>query len=228
MLTVSEKILKLYKQLFPTGRAFRLFSDSNRERKFKVLSTTNGKVYKDIVSTFDSMFPDNVNFTVNDTTDWERRLGINANPLTSLSDRKLAISRKMAAPGVNPARSSALWMEYELRAAGFNVYVHENILRDDPATYDVGIFNTLQLGEKELGNLQLGKYYNYIVANSLINDVDVSNFNWITNFANCFFIGGLNFGDYANVPTVREQEFRTLILSLKQTQNVCFAYINFY
>lgn len=235
-MTISEKIVKLYRQLFPTGRAFRMYTDGNNERLHRVLATTNAKVYKDIISTLDSILADNKNFTTSDCDDWERRLGITASPMASIDDRKSAIRRKMSAPGVNPARSAALWLEYQLRLAGFNVYVHENIIplyptgyeRVAPEVYSNNILTDLEHGVFEHGQMQTGSYYNYIVANSVTNSEDIAQFNNITDFGCSFFIGGINFGDYANVPAIREKEFRALLIGQKQCQMIAFCYLNFY
>lgn len=201
----------------------------------QALAVSEAKLYTDTKSTLSSLLPDNDEFTEDDATDWERRLGLVSNPLVDLADRKAAIRRKMASPGVNPAKSAAKWLEYQLQEAGFDVYVYENIIdlyptgyeRINPAGFNASILTDLEYGEPEYGEIEYGAYFNYIVANSIDNDEDVALFNGIQDFATSFFIGGSTFGTYANVDADREAEFRQLILSQKQTQNIAFCYINF-
>jgi len=230
-----NKYVKLARQLFPTGRAFRMYSESNNERLHSALAVSEARLYEDAKSTLLSIIPDNNSFTEEDATDWERRLGLTSSSLVPLQDRKAAILRKMASPGVNPARSAAKWLEYQLQEAGFNVYVYENIIptyptgyeRIHPGEFNASILSDLEFGGPEYGEIEYGGYYNYIVANSVYNDGDVGNFNGISDYACSFFIGGSAFGTYANVLATREAEFRQLILSQKQSQNIAFCYINF-
>lgn len=234
-MSILDKFVSLSRQLMPTGRAFRMYSDSNSERLHKALAITESKLYTDTKSTLSSLLPDNDNFTADDATDWERRLGLIYSPSVDLADRKLAIARKLASPGINPARSAAKWLEYQLQAAGFAVYVHENIValypsgyeRATPGEYNPALLLDLEHGEIEHGEIEHGGYYSYIVANSIYNSEDVANFNAITDYATSFFIGGAVYGSYANVPSIRETEFRQLILVQKQVQSIAFGFINF-
>lgn len=234
-MSIKDKYLKLKRQLFPTGRAFRLYSDGNSERLFKALAIQEAQTFNDIKSTLFSLIPDNINFDEDDATDWERRLGLISNPLVSLEDRKLAIYRKMASPGVNPARSGAKWLEKQLQDAGFNVYVYENIFPDYPSGYERytpgeinnNILSDCNHGMFNHGGFRHGSFYNYIVANSIYNSEDIKKFNNITDFACSFFICGSTIGTYATVLETREAEFRQLILSQKQVQDIAFCYVNF-
>lgn len=233
-MTAIDRIVKLYQQLFPTGRAFRLYENGNNLRFHTAIANGRAKFNNDTKSTLESLLPDNSHFTVDDATDWERRLGMVSSPLVDLETRKAAIFRKMASPGVNPARSGAAWLEYQLQQAGFDVYVYENRFpsypsgweRITPEEFNANIFEEVEHGVFEHGQLQHKYYYNSIIANSIDNDVDVENFNNITDFGASFFIGGPTFGTYANVLATREIEFRTLVIGQKQTQAIAFAFIN--
>lgn len=212
-----------------------MYSGGNSERMHQALAVSEARLYNDTKSTLSSLLPDNDNFTEEDATDWERRLGLTSSSLVPLEDRKAAIRRKMASPGVNPAKSAAKWLEYQLQQAGFDVYVYENIIdlyptgyeRISPGEFNANILTDLEYGDPEYGELEYGAYFNYIVANSIYNEEDVATFNGIQDFATSFFIGGATFGTYANVLATREAEFRQLILSQKQAQNIAFCYINF-
>ncbi len=240
MTTVKTKIISLEKQLLPTGRSFRASDGSDQEHLLKAMAESHAQLYDDAVAIFSSMIPDNNDFTVDDASDWERRLGM-AQSTASLSDRKLAILRKMAAPGRNPAKGHYLHIQQQLQDAGFNVYVRENIFPTypgvhyttfDPYALNSLIFTLIQFNEDvggqivQFGDFQFNGLLNDIVANSLDNGIDVR-FDTGENLRSTFFIGGTPLGTYANVPTVRMSEFRQLILNLKQVQNVAILFINY-
>jgi len=226
-------ILKITEQLYPTGRAFRMYPDSYRYGLHSALGISEAKAYDDAASILDSLIPDNDKFTVDDASDWERRLEINASSSTSLSDRKKAILRKMAAPGINPAKGHYLYLESQLQAAGFPVYVHENLFPIYPNTFEnqapnlhYGTSNLIDLlhGNQQHGGIE-SPYWNNLVVNSIDQNQDNS---FDTGGLQCtFFIGGASLGSYANVPLSRKTEFRQLILALKQVQAVGLLFINF-
>lgn len=233
---LEDKIVKLSKQLLPTGRAFRMYFDSNLEKLYKALAITEGTAYRAATSVLDAVLPDNERFTADDATDWERRLGLVSNPLVPLDDRMAAILRKMQAPGRNPAKCHYLWIEKQLQDAGFNVYVYENIYpvypsgytTMNPADLNAGILSEVQQGDFQQGDVQQAYYINHMVVNSINNDDDVK-FDVGDSLRSTFFIGaGPNTpGVYANVLASRETEFRQLILNLKQVQNVAILFINY-
>lgn len=122
----KEKIFNLTKKLFPKGRAFSIVTGSVKEKVFNVLAQSEADAYNDAVSILDQILPDNPNFSTYDAGEWERRLGLITNDFVTLSDRKLAIQRKMNHPGTIPARQHFKYIEGQLQAAGFNVSVTEN------------------------------------------------------------------------------------------------------
>lgn len=232
---IKDQILNLTKQLLPTGRAFNTHSDSMVERMYKALSVSEEKNYLDIVSTLDSILPDNDNFTTDDATLWEKRLGLITNDLVPLSDRKLAIARKLNHPGTIRARQNYLYIQEQLRAAGFDVYVYENLTLTPPA-YIVGSdiagiadhstdTEHMQTG-MEHGSIYNGSLFKHCIVNSIFEEEDYF-FNVGSNLRATFFIGGNPLGTFANVPTERKQEFRQLILRLKPVQTVGFLFINY-
>lgn len=233
-MTSVEKIFRLFAQLYPKGRAFRITPGADTENFHNGLSQSFADFYDDANSLLNSILPDNLSFTATDATDWERRLGMISNSAVSLADRKLAIARKMAHPGTIKSRQHYKYIEGQLRAAGFDVYVHENRFPLYPTGYETQnpfdlyptgwIYN--QLGDFQLGDFQLGSTYPDIVVNHLEVERDQT-FDIGTNLKNTFFIGGLNVGDYANVDQDRKLELRQLILKLKPVQTYGFIFVNY-
>lgn len=252
MSSVGDKLLALTRQLFPTGRAFRVGYGSTKEKVLTALTKSEARYHADALKILNSILPDNDGFTVDDATLWEHRLGMITNPLVSLSDRKTAIIRKMQHPGNILARQSAGYLEDQLQLAGFNVFVYENIpvqtienliidnlgpdqlgdfqLGDqqlgDVYSVNSDLFDAVQLGDSQLGDFQLGQYeYNNKIANSITRASDVF-FNFGT-YRRTFFIGGATLGQFADVDSEREAEFRQLILKCKPTQTVGFLLIQY-
>lgn len=233
-MSTKDKILSLTKQLYPTGRAFRMFFGSELSKLHDGLAVSEAKAYDDAMSILDSALPDNDNFTADDATDWERRLGLITNDLVPLADRKLAIIRKMNHPGTIPARQHYLYIEGQLQAAGFNVYVYENIFPGYPSGYVTktpeevsgGPGIVIQHGDIQHGDAQHGGYFFEKVVNSIDVDLDIV-FNVGPDLRNTFFIGGSPLGTYANVDVNRKDEFRQLILKLKPAHLVAFLFVNY-
>lgn len=231
----KDKIIQLTKQLYPTGRAFRIPDNGVLDKTHKALAESEKDTFNDAVSILDSALPDNDNFTELDATLWEERLGMITNPLVSLSDRKKAIIRKMNHPGSIPARQSHDYLQNSLQLAGFNVFVHENIPTLSPAdiigpeltgiaehSEDVEHMETgMEHGDTETGSV----FYN-VVANNIDEEKDTY-FNVGDNLRSTFYIGGEVLGDFANVPEIRKKEFRQLILRIKPVQSIAFLFINY-
>jgi hypothetical protein len=234
-MTIFEKIYALTVRLFPRGRAFRTFFGSLKSKLFRALSKSEERTYNDSLSTLFSILPDNNNFTAEDATQWERRLGLITNQNTSLSDRKLAISRKINHPGTIPARQSGDYLEQQLRAAGFDVYVYRNDDLDSPADI-VGPENTgiaehspnVEHAEtgSEHGSTEVGSIYFDMIVNTIDSDIDQF-FNIGDSLRSSFFIGGAPLGTSADIPASRELEFRQLVLKIKPVQTVGFLFVNY-
>jgi len=145
----NGRISHLTKRLYPKGRAFRIPFGSTIEKVHKGLAISESDAYASAVSLLDSILPDNDNFTTEDASNWERRLGLITNSATDLNSRKLAIERKMNHPGTIKARQNYMYLQGQLQDAGFNVFVHENRFLLDPIIpLSLGVFN---LGENNLG-----------------------------------------------------------------------------
>lgn len=216
-----DKIKKLTKQLFPTGRAFNYPIDGGLDKLMSSLAESEKRAIDDNYSILDQILPDNSNFSADDATKWENRLGMITVSGVSLSDRKESIKRKMNHPGTSPARQSHDYLQNGLQAAGFNVYVNENV-SGSPVLGTV-----IQSGQIQSGQLQSGSMpYLFKVANSLDAEVD-SNFIVSNNFRSVFIVGGSVLGTNADVQLLREKEFRQLILKLKPANTVAFLKINY-
>lgn len=162
-MTTEEKIEKLSSQLYPSGRAMRTIGW--KEKLHTALALSEARAWDDNASTLLSILPDNDSFTAQDCTDWERRLGMVTNLSTSLEDRKAAILLKMNYPGTLRARQNYRYVEAQLQAAGFPVYVHENRFSIGGGNYEtqslVEVYadtfgDQSQLGSGQLGDFQLG------------------------------------------------------------------------
>lgn len=234
-MSLTDTFLSLTKQLYPTGRAFRMFFGSDFEKLSKGLIASEQRAWLDATSILNSALPDNTSFTVDDATDWERRLGLITNPLVSLVDRMAAIQRKMNHPGSIKARQHYLYIQGQLQAAGFNVYVFENIFPDgsggyitkDPLIVDGGAgVTSFEYGDREYGDFQLGGYYGNIIANHIEESLDTI-FDVGTNLRSTFFIGAGYLGTFASVDKNRKDEFRQLILKLKPVQEIGYLFVNY-
>lgn len=223
---VFDRIMKLTKQLYPKGRAFKIPFESDFEKMHEGLAASETRFYDDSTGLLDSILPDNDNFTEQDATDWERRLGLITNTAVLLADRKTAILRKMNHPGTIPARQHFLYIEGQLQLAGFSVFVHENTLGETPGDVSGTPGNLVTHGQVNHGSTNHGSSFFDKVANSIDSDSDLG-FATGANLLATFFIGDAVKGDFANVPKNRETEFRQLILKLKPAQTVAFLFINY-
>lgn len=256
-MTLFEKIVFLMKKLYPSGRAFKMTEGGVSEKLHKGLAESEKRAVTDALSTLSAILPDNDQFTADDASDWERRLGMITNPLVPLADRKLALLRKMNHPGTIKARQHYLYIQDQLQKAGFNVFVYENIFPDGMGGYDTvepwqvlskdqhgdgqhndfqhadvyslypNLFFKPQHGDIQHGDIQHGEI---VFKNKIVNFIDESldqSFNVGQNLRCTFFIGGDPFGTFAEVSAERKNEFRQLILKLKPAQTVGFLFINY-
>lgn len=227
------------KKLFPTGRAFRVVDQGVKDKFTRGIALSFNDVYLYLTGIFDSLLPDNDNFTEDDATNWERRYGLFVKPNNDLETRKDSILRKMAQPGTVLGKGSYLTMQRELQRAGFEVNVFENRFPDGsggfetrpPFTneYDTFFGDTTYLGEFiYLGNILTGTS-TAIVANSI--DPFGADRDWVFSddekLVYSFYISGDAWDEKANVPKSRENEFRQLILALKPTHTVAFLNVNY-
>lgn len=234
-MSFTIKIKKLTKQLLPTGRAFKVPPSGDLDKLIDSINLSEARAYDDGLSILYDIIPDNTNFTVDDATDWERRLGLITNPAVSLSDRMAAILRKMNHPGTIKARQNYRYLQEQLQLAGFDLYVYENRFPDGMGGYitrtvaDVvgsagGQFNHGEFNHNQY-NHGTG-FFNEVVVNSLDNHTDMI-FDVGSNLRSTFFVGGTPLGTFASIPKEREIELRQLILKIKPTQCVAYLILNY-
>lgn len=225
-MSIFDKIITLTKSLYPTGRAFKIPSSGDLEKLHFALAVSEAQAYEDATSILYAILPDNLNFTTDDATDWERRLGMITNSLISLTDRKKAIIRKLNSPGANPAKGHYLNLQRQLQLAGFDVYVYENIPAQTPFAFSgINTTQTIQHGQIQHGQSQHGVTYTNKIANYIDESKDLY-FNLGGSYKSTFFISDL-YGGLANVPLARKAEFRQLILKIKQVQSIGFLFVNY-
>lgn len=232
----SDILMKLTERLLPKGRAFRLVPGGFTTGLYRALSLGEIRAVEDAKGVLNSILPDNDNFTADDAQQWEARLGIYSSELVPLESRKLAIKRKLNFPGNTPARQSYLWLQNQLRLAGFDVYVHENRFEVSPGVYESrdpitvsgesSIAEYINHGEKDHGEFDHGYLLNNVVANGIDAEKD-RGFSIGTDYDSTFFVGGLTIGSFSNVDAEREREFRQIILRIKPEQTVGLLFINF-
>jgi hypothetical protein len=229
-MSIFEILLFLTKRLYPTGRVFRVSKDSTIEKVHRGLIASEQEVYEAALDVLNSILPDNDFFTEEDATNWERRLAIRSNQFTDLEDRKLAILRKYESPGDIPARQHYLYLERALNQVGFEVFVFEQTKPVPTPPANLAFYtgaSTIQLGQGiQLGQLEAGGIEVDLIANFIDEERD-KEFIPGADLKHTFFVGGQVFGEGAEVPAARRDEFRQLILQVKPLQTVGFLLINY-
>ena len=238
-MALTDTIVELSKRLFPKGFAFKMPKNGYSERLLSALSIEEAAAYTAMLSTLNSILPNNDNFTADDATRMEAWLGIKTNTALSLADRKAAITRKLNHPGNSPARNSALFIQSQLQLAGFDVYVYENrfyegsppewitktpseILSD---TVGAAYYDGFSYGDAYYGGDWSDEGISIVVSH-LEEDLDAS---WVTatNWRRTFFIAGSSITTFADVDEYRKIEFRELICKLKPVQTVGILFVNY-
>lgn len=237
-MSVQDSIKKLTRQLYPMGRAFGFPFGGVMDRLHNALSISEAQAYSDGLSILSAILPDNNDFTAADATDWERRLNIAADSSTALATRKAAIKRKMNHPGTVPYRQNYRYLEAQLQAAGFSVYVYENKFPSSPPGSIVTQTPEQVLGISVSGSAYYDPavyygtsiYYGDLFNHKVVNHIDPVRdqpFAIGTNYRSTFFIAGSTVSTFASVPSARQSEFRQLILSIKPLHTVAFLFVNY-
>jgi len=216
-------------QLYPTGRVWYGPENGVFENLHKAINLSFARLIADARLFLDSLFPDNENFTQEDATLWEYRLGLITNESLDLELRKSAIKRKLGYPNNVKARQNELFIEHQLQLAGFNVWVHPNIPPyQTPGDINLLSINGVQHGEptQHGAGTQHGSDGYDVIANS-IREVESYAIGSLDNLWATFFIGGENLGDMATIPQQRLREFKELVIKLKPAHLVAFTFINY-
>jgi hypothetical protein len=226
-IAIIDVFADLARQLYPTGRAWYMNKNGKFDNLHKAINRSFVRVVQDSYLTLDSVFPDNDNFSGNDATLWEYRLGLITNTSLDLETRKQIILRKMSYPGNVQARQHPLFIESQLQLAGFDVWVHENTQPYQTPNEIVALsIDATQHGgitQHGLGTQHGAGGFEVIANLSTPNE----SYSIGSNLWSTAFLGGPNLGDYANVPANRLQEFKELVLKLKPAHLVFYTFINY-
>lgn len=229
-MTIFQQIQALTRQLLPTGRAWRTTLNGWHYTLIQALAISETKAFTDATGIYDSLLPDNANFTVDDASAWEGRLGM-IQSTAPLAIRMQAILQKMNYPGQILGRQHYLCLQSMLQLAGFNVWVYENIFQpgnttQNPVTVFGGggeVFTQYNNTGLQYGQKQYGGQWGDVIANSIDPGVDAT-FNIGSNLRATFFICGPTLGAPAYIPAIQRSQFRQLVLQLKRVTRV--AYVN--
>lgn len=218
----------LAKQLYPTGRAWYMPENGVWENFHTAINQSFIKLLEECNSLINGTFPDNSEFTTQDATLWEYRLGLITNESIDISVRIEAIKRKLGHPNNVKARQHPLFIQSQLQAAGFNVWVHENTIpyKNPQDVANVGLIATEHGDTTQHGvGVQHGGESFEIIANSIeeVESFAVGNENlWAT-----FFLGGEILGTLAEIPYSRLREFKELVIKLKPAHTAAFTFVNY-
>ncbi len=236
MSALKDTLVKLTRQLFPRGRAFKFPEGGVADKFIKASAEQEEQAVLDIASIKNSIIPDNDGFDENDADNWERVFGISSSSLVPLATRGEAIKQKMKQPGDNPEKGNWEYLQEQLQNAGFNVSVFENRFPLYPSGHEAknpvdvcgttSILKEIQYGQIQYGQARYGGRFNNLCVQHIDEDRD-NLFNVVGNFKNMVFIGGNPVGSFANVPLARKAEFRQLIIKSKHLHIVGSLFINY-
>jgi uncharacterized protein YmfQ (DUF2313 family) len=214
----TEKILKLSKQLLPTGRAFSCPEDSNFEKLFLSLSEVQADALDSISGILDKILPDNENFTASDAARLEKILGVSSGITDTLEERKQALLRKVAFPRNVKGRQHKSWLQQQLREAGFNVTIYEySDFKDLVSSVSHGD-DTQHSYDVRHGGLQMPLYTGYVM--NCANQDEEKEFSvTLESVRRCFYISGDNFS-FIPITSDRFTEFRNIIMKTKPIMTV--------
>lgn len=139
------------------------------------------RFYEDLMSILNEIIADNGDFDETDSSNWERIYGLISTSLT-LEERKANILRRQSYPAGLEERCNAAFIQAQLQAIGFDVYVIENRFWDsdlqewytidpDDAVSEGVQLNNAYLGVSTLGGTTVETNYT-ICANHIEEDVD--------------------------------------------------------
>lgn len=213
MIISYDNIIKLTKQLFPTGRAWKIPYGSNIYKLLYALGKSEQRALQFAINTLDRILPDNDNFTADDAAEWERRLAINAGTgYIPLEIRKSTILRKYQFPGGFLNRQNYRYIEAQLQLAGYDVTVTENT---DPIPSTSPIEHSLST-EHSLLTVHGSAIVGDIIANSIKIGENIN----IDTQLGVFYIDG-------SIPQNSIEGFRLLVLTLKPVNTVALLRLTY-
>lgn len=136
--------------------------------------------YAALLGVTNSILPDNDYFDEIDATKWEQTLRLLSN-ISDLEERKKRISQKLNYPNGVVERLNKDFIQEQLQAAGFNVYITENrfwngtkyeVADPDDLGDQMVQYGLVEYGASEYGGTISGVNYTGIVANFVDEDLD--------------------------------------------------------
>ena len=237
---ISDQLLAHIKQNSPDGRAYNYPVGGEIEGlQIALIEGGSEPTYDNARSILDGILP-GANFTDgtadsldNDCNFWEGVLGLIQYGVTSAStptrlQRMAAISTKWKYPGSDICRQSAGYLQNMLQAAGFNVFVYENLSNQSPDDILGSVSGAANLGGFDLGTTDLGEGWDVTVIANYLDEARDSEF--VINdgsYQGTFFIAGSTLTTFATVPLVRKAAFRQMILQLKPAHLVGYLFLNY-
>lgn len=183
---MAYNFLPTIKKLLPNGRAFRVFFDTMHEKILDGSQLEAGRVKTFIDNIRDAGIP-NGNLPAGALSDWETFLGLSMNTALSNAERNERIKGKYAGQG----GQGPDYIQDTLQAAGFPVYVLENIPKDNPGARAY----SSTLGSISLGETTLGAYTDRInpigISGTLIPGPPI----WETEKIYAASLGGITLGE---------------------------------
>lgn len=227
--TILDLLRDVSIELYPTGKAWHRIEKGTFQKIHDSIDISFARVLNESKLLLDGIFPDNENFSEKDAELWEYRLGLITNESVDLDLRKAMIRRKFGYPNGIKSRQSHLFIQNQLRLAGFDVYVHENTIPyKTPGEILSLTTGTIQHGGvSQHGNSFQHGGENYKVVANQIDEIESYAVGGDGNLWATFFIGGENLGEIADIPFSRLREFKELIIKMKPAHTVAFIFVNF-
>lgn len=227
-------MINIFKHLLPTGRAWTLTVEKTLRKFFEALAPETEKPREFADNIFLDIFPS----TTRNLSEWENQFGIFNNKLSDAQRRTRLEAAWRDVGGQSPA-----YIQGQLQANGFNVFVHDWWVPGTEPAVDVhgvptarnpnSVLNPQYLlvvpgvdcgealaacGEEfaECGNYSGG--VGYPLVNKFVYDSDIIGYTVPsdpTKWPFFMYVGGPNFGDIAEVPAVRRFEFEALLLKIR-------------
>ena len=216
---------RIFQHLLPTGRAWRTLTDKVLRRFFLGLAAgapTDAREYLDDV--YEDLHPE----TTRELALWEKQFGLLAQGTEA--ERRLQIDAAWKAQG----GQSPSYLQTTVRAAGFDVYIHEwweppneapRTVRDPRDHTEVPITGTVQCGEALAQCGEPTALCNNFLANDPRYLVNENLTPWApppipsdpAKWRHFIYWGAETFGAFAYVPDTRREEFERLLLQLCPT-----------
>ncbi len=217
--------LRVFQHLLPTGRAWRIAVEKKLRDFFEGLTTP----YEDARDFIDAVHNDRLPATTRELAKWETQFGIT--PSTVESERRVALASAWAAVDVQAPGA----LQDTLRAAGFDVYVHE--WWEGPNVAPRNVRDPRDYTEQPLiGDVQCGEVLAQCgEPDALCNDFLVNDPKYLVNddltrsappaipanadtWRHFWYVGAAVFGVSAVVDAARRAEFERLIYKYKPAQ----------